>query len=240
MNSQDMARIACSMAAQVAPRIEKGQERREQIRGRALTAAVSLPENIADRHGIGGEIDVRSAPSRSNVSGVIAADSGNNRSRIDQPSCSNANPSAAMVSFLRSNAIRIAPTSRKPGKIRRRNRRSRLLSFAGHLVLPILSGDFLVTRFHSIRRSAFDSRQQFHSGTTQVRIWAWPCGDDLALADASAGSNTVWPNSTRVWFRAVPHVERSGQGHQDRESIGSSHRRRLLEVESLQSEISRS
>ena len=72
------------------------------------------------------------------VSGVTAVEAGNSRSRIDQPSCSSANPSAAMTSFLRSNAMpdrshepqaREEPAQESPVQV---------ANFAGHIVLRML------------------------------------------------------------------------------------------------------
>ena len=105
---------------------------------------------------------------------------GKDRSRSDQPSCKNASPSAAMISFLRSNAIRIAPTSRRPGKSRLRNPPIR-----GDTLRPTSrspdpqSGDFVVTR-SSASCPAFD-RHRSHSGTTHVRDLRVTVRNDLAL-----------------------------------------------------------
>ena len=106
------------------------------------------------------------------------------RSRSDHPGWRMARPSAAMISFLRSNACRIAPTSRQAGKIRVRNagRQSRLRR--AHHSPGLVAARTLA--FTSSRSSTMCSPTLFDQGTTQVKTVASPRGE-IAHGPIAAG-----------------------------------------------------
>ena len=107
-----------------------------------------------------------------NRSGVVSAAAGTSRSSSVQPGWSSARPSAAMTSFLRSNACRIAPTSRNAGNNRVKERRSGIETSSGTSSSRCprdRQSRGLVVANHVVRPLS-------DQGTTQVKTVASPRG----------------------------------------------------------------
>ena len=81
-----------------------------------------------------------------------------------------------MISFLRSNACRIAPTSRSAGKNPGQGTPIGNRDFFGHIILPVSSRPVL-SRSHCRESCRLRRGHCFDQGTTQVKTVASPRGE---------------------------------------------------------------
>ena len=105
-----------------------------------------------------------------NRSGVVSAAAGTSRSRSDQPGWRIARPSAAMISFLRSNACRIAPTSRSAGNKRVKERRSGIKTSSGTSSSRCLR-DRPIARYAVANRATLVGRRSSLTEPRRSRPW---------------------------------------------------------------------